>query len=199
MAAHRFIFHQETMGLPMTRLQSYSRHAVTICRLLSWLMPAGVIFFWLTTQTQYDYPFFSFVFQYGEQVSSITQTDLGITTRFLAMVVSLGYLSILVFALRYLTSLFRNYQNGDVFVEENATLYRKLGYSIFYWVFGGIVYHAIITLVLSFNNPPGERLLELTIPLGFDVLTLGVGVVVVMISWVMQEAYKVSSENGLTI
>lgn len=182
----------------MTRLQTYSHRALVLCRLFFVALPIGIIVFWLTTQTDYDYLSSTGLVQYGIDIQAITHTELSIRTRVLSIVVSIVYSSILLFALKSLTQLFKNYQRGDIFTLKNAQLYQKLGYSVFYWVFGGIVYQAIMTVVLSFNNPPGQRILAITMT-GVDILSLLIGFFVIMISWIMQEAYRITDENNNTI
>ncbi len=182
----------------MTRLQTYSHRAVVLCCLFCGVLPVGIIFFWLTTQTDHDYLSFTGLVQYGLDIQAITHTELSIRTRVISIAVSLLYSSILMFALNSLIQLFKNYQRGDIFTLKNAKLYQKLGYSVFYWVLGGIVYQAIMTVVLSFNNPPGQRILAISIS-GVDILSLLIGFFVVMISWIMQEAYRIADENNNTI
>lgn len=179
----------------MTRLQLYSRWVGLICRLFLLLVPIGVIYFWLTVQTPYDYPG---LIQYGLEIESLTSYPLSMQIRLLAIVVSLVYALIIIYALNCLIKLFNNYQKGEIFTLENAGFYKKLGYSIFCWTVGGMIYHAIMTGVISFNNPPGERIIALSIT-GVDILSLLIGLLVVIISWVMQEGYRIADENTHTI
>ena len=103
-----------------------------------------------------------------------------------------------MYALTQLIKLFRNYENNNIFTFENATIYQKLGYSIFYWVGGSVLYGAIMTVVISFNNPPGHRMLAIGFE-GIDFITLIMGLIVLIISWVMKEACILADEQNLTI
>ena len=93
----------------MTRLQTYSHRAVVLCCLFCGVLPVGIIFFWLTTQTDHDYLSFTGLVQYGLDIQAITHTELSIRTRVISIAVSLLYSSILMFALNSLIQLFKNY------------------------------------------------------------------------------------------
>lgn len=103
-----------------------------------------------------------------------------------------------MYVLKVLTRLFRNYENGEIFSISNAESYQKLGYCVFYWVGGSVVYGTFMSLILSFNNPPGERVIAISF-VGMDLLTLIFGFVILIISWVMKEGYILADENSRTI
>ncbi|WP_025822318.1 DUF2975 domain-containing protein [Shewanella marina] len=182
----------------MTRLQTYSYRVALICRLFLVLLPIGIIYSWLSVQTPYDYLSMTGVAPFDMNIHELTQTPLSMQTRVISIIVSLAYSLILISALNYLITLFKNYQKGDIFTLQNTKLYQKLGYSVFYWVIGGVIYHAVMTVVLSFNNPPGQRVLAIGVS-GIDILGLLIGFLIVMISWVMQEGYRIADENTHTI
>ena len=55
-----------------------------------------------------------------------------------------------------------------------------------------------MSVVLSFNNPPGERILAISF-VGMDFLTLILGMIILIISWVMKEGYILADEHSHTI
>lgn len=71
--------------------------------------------------------------------------------------------SIIMYALTLLIRLFKNYERDEIFSLENANYYQKLGYSLFYWVGGSLIYGAATSVILSFNNTPGKRMLSVTL------------------------------------
>ena len=182
----------------MSQLQIYSYRVAFICRLFLFLLPVGIVYFWLTIQTQYSYLSMTGLVQFGLDIHELTQSSLSMQTRLISIFVSLLYSLILMRALILLMTLFNRYKNGDIFTQENTQLYKKLGFSVFYWIIAGVLYNAVMTVVLSFNNPPGQRILSVSFT-GVDLLSLFVGFLIVMVSWVMQEAYKIRDENIHTI
>jgi DUF2975 family protein len=182
----------------MTKIQRTSRMARLCFQGFIVLLPLSVSYYWLTVNTTYDYLGLLGIIELDLDVAELTQVPLSPSTRILALVVSLILCIILMQALNLLIRLFKNYERQDIFSYENAVLYTKLGRLIFYWVFGGFIYNGALSVILSFNNPPGERVLELTFT-GVDVMTLFLGVIVLIISWVMKEAYEISEEHRRTI
>ncbi|NVK17341.1 MAG: DUF2975 domain-containing protein [Methylocystaceae bacterium] len=182
----------------MTKIQKISRLARLCFQGLIVLLPLCVCYYWLTINTAYDYLGLYGIIDLDLDVAGLTQVPLSVTTRFLALGVSLTLCAILMQALTLLVRLFKNYERQDIFSYENAVLYTQLGRIIFYWVIGSFIYNAVLSVILSFNNSPGERVLELTFT-GVDVMTLVLGVIVLVISWVMKEAYEISEEHRQTI
>ncbi|OMH33906.1 DUF2975 domain-containing protein [Motiliproteus sp. MSK22-1] len=182
----------------MSNIQKQSRRVRLFLQLLFFVIPAGVVYFWLTAQTEFDLLTKAGVIQLSFNIDSLTQLNLSYTTRLLAAFASLLVASIVLYALSILIRLFRNYENGNIFTQENARYYQKLGYCLFYWVAGGVIYGGAISVILSFNNPPGERILSLGFA-GIDFLTIVLGFLVLIISWVMKEAYQIADENSQTI
>ncbi|EAR56813.1 hypothetical protein SKA34_05015 [Photobacterium sp. SKA34] len=183
----------------MSNIQKQSKRARILFQLFLVLTPVLVCYFWLTIDTPYDYLTNTGIIQTSfDDLHNITQVPLTLTTRLIATLTSLIYCSIIMYALTKLIRLFRNYENNNIFTLENATIYQKLGYSIFYWVGGSVFYQAIMTLVLSFNNPPGQRMIAFSF-VGVDFITIIMGLIVLIISWVMKEAYILADEQHLTI
>lgn len=106
--------------------------------------------------------------------------------------------SILMFTFYNLVALFRHYEQGQIFHEENVRCYRRLGYALFAWVIGGLIYSAFISFVLTINNGLGQRVIAVDIGTK-DITTLIVGGIIILIAWVMEEAHRLSEENAHTI
>lgn len=183
----------------MSNIQKQSKRARILFQIFLILTPILVCYFWLTIDTPYDYLTNTGIVQTSfDDLHNLTQVPLTPTIRVVAALFSLIYCSIIMYALTQLIKLFRNYENNNIFTFENATIYQKLGYSIFYWVGGSVLYGAIMTVVISFNNPPGHRMLAIGFE-GIDFITLIMGLIVLIISWVMKEACILADEQNLTI
>ncbi|WP_440615980.1 DUF2975 domain-containing protein [Cysteiniphilum sp. 6C5] len=53
-------------------------------------------------------------------------------------------------------------------------------------------------MILSFANPPGQRMLTLSLS-GIDLVSLITGAVIILIAKVMQQAQQLEEESHLTI
>lgn len=182
----------------MSRIQTQSRRVRILSQALLISTPIMVCYYWLTVNTPYDFLTSLGIIHLSYDIDALTQQPLTLTTRLLATLAGLLLSGIIMYALTVLIRLFHNYENGDIFSLGNATAYQKLGYCLFYWVGGSVIYGAAMSVILSFNNPPGERILTVSF-VGMDVLTLIFGFVVLIISWVMKEGYILADENSHTI
>lgn len=182
----------------MSNIQKQSRRARILFQGFLVFTPIAVLYYWLTIETQYDFLTSFGIIQTTIDVNSYTQLPLTLTTRMFAIIVSLLLCSIVMYALNVLIHLFRNYERNEIFSLENALSYQKLGYSLFYWVGFSVIYGAAMSVILSFNNPPGERILAISF-VGMDFLTLLFGFITLIISWVMKEGYILADENEHTI
>ncbi|GIC75308.1 DUF2975 domain-containing protein [Moritella sp. F3] len=182
----------------MSKIQKQSRRARLFFQSLFVLTPIAVCYYWLTVETSYDFLTSFGIIQVTHNVESYTQLPLTLTTRILAAIASLFLCSIIMYALKVLINLFRSYERNEIFTLDNVMRYQKLGYSLFYWVGASIVYGALMSVILSFNNPPGERMLAIGFE-GLDFLTLVLGFIILIISWVMKEGYILADENDHTI
>jgi len=182
----------------MSKIQKQSRRARIFFQSLFVITPIAVCYYWLTVETPYDFLTSFGVIQVTHNIDSYTQLPLTLTTRILATIASLSLCGVTMYALKVLINLFRSYERNDIFTLDNAMSYQKLGYSLFYWVGASVVYGALMSVILSFNNPPGDRMLAIGF-VGVDFLTLVLGFIILIISWVMKEAYILAAENSHTI
>ncbi|NOH72232.1 DUF2975 domain-containing protein [Vibrio pectenicida] len=182
----------------MQQIQTYSRRIGIVINFLMVLLPVATIYFWLTVQTSGDILTKSGIFELSYDVSSYTSEPLTLQTRLLSLLISLLPCGIVFYALILLKNLFKSYENGEIFTIQTVKYYRQLGLVFFYWAIGGFVYSGLFSVALSFNNPPGERLLALTFT-GLDVMALFCGFIVVVISHVMREAQQLADEQKHTI
>ncbi|QFI38522.1 DUF2975 domain-containing protein [Moritella marina ATCC 15381] len=182
----------------MSKIQTQSRRARIFFQSLFIFTPIAVCYYWLTVETSYDFLTSWGIIQLSHDIDSYTQLPLTLTTRILATIASLFLCSIIMYALKVLINLFRSYERNEIFTLDNVMCYQKLGYSLFYWVAASVVYGALMSVILSFNNPPGERMLAIGFE-GLDFLTLVLGFIILIISWVMKEGYILADESSHTV
>jgi len=98
-----------------------------------------------------------------------------------------------------LKRLFQNYRQGNIFSFENAKKYQYLGWLFF---LDGLctkpLSEMFLILAATLSNPPGHRY----ITLGFgspNIEALLCGFLVLVISWVMMEGYKLHEDQKFTI
>lgn len=128
----------------------------------------------------------------------VVRQSLGFETRLLAFLVSLIPASVAIYGLINLKNLLQLYGQAVVFSEHNVRCFARLGYTLIAWVLANLIYVVLVSIVLTFNNPPGERMVVAQFGIA-DVGTLTIGAVVVLVSWVMKEAVTMQQEQELTV
>ena len=93
--------------------------------------------------------------------------------------------------------MFISYEQQEIFTVENVRRLKKFGYALFGWVIGGWIYDALLSLVFSMQA--GQPAMIHIIFRSSDVTTIIVGSIIILISWVMNEAYKIAEEQAQTI
>lgn len=116
----------------------------------------------------------------------------------LAAFISIPGVAIGVGVLEYLHRLFKLYEAGQIFEQENVRCFHWIGRLL---VVGGIyrlLAHPLLGVVLTWHNPPGQKQLALMFGSG-DLFSILTGAIVIVIAWVMAEARDLQTEQRLTI
>lgn len=101
-------------------------------------------------------------------------------------------------ALHMLWRLFTLYAQGFVLSQKAATTLKSLGRAILMMGIAALIAPTIATLMLTIDNPPGDK--QFTINLSSNVLALGLfGGLITTIGWAMTEAARVDADNKAII
>ena len=118
--------------------------------------------------------------------------------RFLGFLISLLPLSVEMFAIVTIMRLLKLYREGIVFSAAHVLLFKRLGQALICYGISGIFHTTGLGLVMTMNNPPGQKML--TLGMGSDDISLFVvAAVVLTLSWVMDEGRKQAEEQALTV
>ena len=88
-----------------------------------------------------------------------------------------------LFALR---RLFRLYAEGQVFSPANTRAFRRFALAVFAFALARPIAFTLTVLLLTIDNPPGQRMLSFSLGDG-DLLALFLGGLFLVIAWVMDE------------
>ena len=105
-----------------------------------------------------------------------------------------GPVSLLVYAMWRISQLFACYERGQVFSPAAARHMRVAGTAIAATGGLSIVVNTLAVLLLTYDNAPGERFLEITVS-SANYASLLFGGLLIVIGWVMHEAVRVANEN----
>lgn len=98
----------------------------------------------------------------------------------------------------YLMQLFRLYEQGLIFKPTHVLYFKKLSRVLIWWFVASIVYRSLLSVALTLHNPPGHRMI--TLSLGSpDLTALLLGGILAVIAWVMEEGRKLQEDQDLTV
>jgi hypothetical protein len=100
--------------------------------------------------------------------------------------------------LLYLVRLFGLYARGMIFTSGNVACYRKLGHVILWSMAASIVHSSLMTVVLTLDNPPGQRMISFGIS-SSEIARLLIGMTVLLVSWIMEVGREIQEEQQLTV
>lgn len=129
---------------------------------------------------------------------TLPQGSLSSWSLFLGFTVSLIPLTVALYAMAILAKLFGLYEQAVIFSRDNVLLFRRLGYALIAWVVASMLFTTLISMVLSFGNPPGQRLVVAEFSVS-EFTMLIMAFIVLLISWVMDEGRKLQDEQRYTI
>ncbi|MBI5605932.1 MAG: DUF2975 domain-containing protein [Deltaproteobacteria bacterium] len=173
------------------RITKVSRNLRRICTGLIYGLPIACALFWI---------FFNRLYALMPMIPLPVhvKSDLTALTRLLAFLVDLIPLGIVIYGLQKLRSLFGLYENQLIFTKQNVDCFRSLGRILIFWVIGDVVRNSLLTVVLTLNNPPGQRMISFGL-YSADFTGIFVGLVILVISWVMDEGRKIQEDQALII
>lgn len=174
------------------RIKVISRRFRLLCTVLLFLVPVVSIIFWVFFNKLYP--------QLGSMLHLPAEParDLSGMTRFMAFLVDFLQIGVIIYGIIQLRRLFGLYEKGVIFSKDNVACFSSLGRTLMVWIVANIVSQSLLSVVLTFSNPPGQRCLTVGIS-SRELTVLFVGIAVLCISRVMDEGRKIKEEQELFI
>lgn len=107
-------------------------------------------------------------------------------------------LSVTLYVLYTLISLFKQYEKGIIFSFGTVRCYRQVGYGLLVGQLLAPVYQLLLSLVLTWHNPPGYRNMTMVFT-GVNIGVLLIALMIIFLSWIMKEGLKIKEEQAYTI
>jgi hypothetical protein len=118
--------------------------------------------------------------------------------KFLGFLINLIPLFFCMMVLYFLIGLFKLYEQMQIFSEKNVSYIRKIGWTILISQMVNPFYQALMTFTLTFNNPVGQRFVALNFSSG-HLTAIFTGLLLILISWIMDEGRKLQEEQKYTV
>jgi len=119
-------------------------------------------------------------------------------TRLFAFLADMIPVSVVIFGLFRLRILFSLYEKALIFTEQNVDCFRSLGRALILWAVCDVIRTSLLSVILTLQNPPGQRMITVSFDSG-EFTGVFVGIVVLIISWVMDEGRKIEEEQALIV
>lgn len=171
----------------VNRIRKVSQFLKSVFGAITALIPVGVTAFWLCLNSLHQYVQFP-PFVHG-------QYPLSPTTQWLGLAASTFSVACIMSITWQLTKLFSFYSQGIIFTQNNTRCLKRMAFSILMYAPISVVVKTLITLNLSSQTTPKFEVSVSTTELGYLLL----GSIVMVISWIMEEARRLKSDCDLTI
>lgn len=97
----------------------------------------------------------------------------------------------------FLYQLFALYAEGKIFRIENIRYIRKLGFAMVGEQVALTAYGVLSSMILTMNNPPGQKQLMLSI--SFNSKILLIALLITVVTWIMEEGRKLQEQDDYTV
>jgi hypothetical protein len=173
------------------KIRTLSRRFKRLCTVLLWLIPLSLAAYWL---------FFNQLPEMvvAESFAAYVSRTQPLYVRVLAFLAGMIPAGALMYAVSGLRRLFELYMEGRIFSGENVRSFRRIGYALIWWAGASFLHTPISSVLMTLVNDPGKHMLALSIS-SDQALSLLLGGVVLLVSWVMDEGRKLEEERSLTI
>jgi uncharacterized membrane protein YidH (DUF202 family) len=137
--------------------------------------------------------------QLGPQWQTLAQLPIqpqyvGLINKLLGALITAIPLVLLMYGVWRLRKLFEQFRQGKLFSESGADHLHAFAWTLLITMLMAPVVSALLSLVLTMNNPPGEKALVITLGSN-DFGQLFIAGALFAITWTLREGYRLSQEN----
>lgn len=157
------------------------------------VLPLATLAFWLCfNDLSANLPFFG-------SLKSIPVTGTApLTTRLLCFAINMIPLGAFIIVLQTAIKLFKSYETGNFFSTTNTHILNKIAKYTFAGFIAGFVQTPLLSPILSFHNPVGQRVINVSI-FPADLFILLICAMLILITNLMDEARKLKEEQDQVI
>ena len=120
------------------------------------------------------------------------------STKITAFLVSLIPNIFSVLALYFLAKLFCLFEGMEFFSQQSVRALRRIGVSLLAGQLAFPIYTALLSLTLTISNPPGHRIIAVSFGAA-EFNWTALSLVIILVSWIMDEGRKLQEEQAATV
>lgn len=181
----------------MNTITKPSKRFAFLFRIVFYAYPVAMLCLWLWIDPKETNDWLDF-----DLIESVmegqTVTELVTWQRIACFGASLLTGSAVMYVFHRLSRLFNLYSEGVFFDGGNVACYRTIGISLIVQQLLSLPEQALQSLILSWNNPVGERVVSVGVD-DANISLIIVGLMIILISRIMDEGRKMQEEQQLTV
>lgn len=174
------------MSSNIENVKQISARMAGFCTALIWIIPIFLVWCWIDHEGARNLGFFHRV-SYPIGSPSVVSLIGG-------FLVSAALGALVIGGLHYLRRFFKLCAKGDIFTADGASSLHIFSKYMVFYAFLAIPAETLIGLIMTINNPVGERVLSMSFQT-YDLTVIFLCLVVFAISWVYRESVEVAHEN----
>lgn len=172
----------------LSRIQRVSRIMQALCSVILVAVPLALALLWINFETLA--PLSEMLADIPFQPANLTWINL-----LLGFLVSLAGAAVVLYGVSRLRRLFMLYGRGQVFTHEAARCLRGFALAIMLYAAVSPIIGGLLSVVLTMANPPGERVLTISMSSN-ELALLFLGACLLVISWVMLESSRLADDSA---
>jgi hypothetical protein len=181
----------------MDKIKRVSLVMRVICSLAFIALPMFVVWFWLSGGHPFGIHVPVSIFPYeGPQLPPLSALPLHF--KIFAFLINLIPITFYMIVVGYLQYLFSLYGRSQIFTIKNVICIRRIGWTLLIWQIVKPFYTLLLTFTITYASPAGLRFAYIGLNVT-DVLIGCAAVIIILISWIMEEGHKLQEEQSYTI
>lgn len=124
--------------------------------------------------------------------------ELSVNTKIYGFLISLIPITMHLIIMYFLIKLFKLYEQGEIFSSKNVKYIRSIAYAMLIGQALNPIYEGLLSLALTWGNPPGHRVAIVSLD-GANIAVIIIAMLIILISWIMAEGYKLHEDQTYTV
>jgi len=189
----------------MNKIKSYAQFLEVLCLFGMIFIIFAFLFKWFLG----DFPVYSDVVDSTKHsrlytgigyfyTSSYSLTPPSLVIRFLASFIDGISLGLFTWGCFCFIKLLRFYRKGELFSANTLAIYSKVSRIAFAWVLYNPVKFTLLSIITTYYNPVGKRVVAIAFN-SDDIFNIFIVGFFLVMTYLMQEAYKLKYEHDLTV
>lgn len=175
------------MSVNVEKIRHISNRMSLFCNLLMICVPLALIWSWIDFEGARSLGFYERVAYPIDPPATLSLV--------MGFIISAFLTALVIGAIYHLREFFKFGINGNMFSEKGGDAFHKSSKYLVIYAFLSIPAETLMGVILTINNPIGERLLKLSFNT-YDLSLIFLSLVIFSVSWVLKESVIIAHDNA---